>query len=45
MISQNVTLSTIVTPAQSLAVAALAGGSTVTEAAKKAGVSRETVSR
>jgi hypothetical protein len=28
-----------------LAVAALAGGSTVTEAAKKAGVSRETVSR
>jgi hypothetical protein len=45
MISQNVTLSTIVTPAQSLAVAALAGSATITEAAKKAGVSRETVSR
>jgi hypothetical protein len=43
--SQNVTLPTIVSPAQALAVAALAGGSTVTEAAKKAGVSRETVSR
>jgi hypothetical protein len=43
--SQNVTLSTTISPAQELAVAALVGGATVTEAAKRAGVSRETVSR
>jgi hypothetical protein len=45
MMSQNMMLVARVTPAQSLAIAALVGGSTVTEAAKKAGVSRETVSR
>ena len=43
--SQNVTLPTMVSPAQSLAVAALVNGSTVTQAAEKAGVARETVSR
>jgi len=43
--SQNVTLSAIISAAQSLAVEALASGSTVTEAAEKAGVARETVSR
>ena len=43
--SQNVTLPTMVSPAQLLAVAALVNGSTVTQAAEKAGVARETVSR
>jgi hypothetical protein len=43
--SQNVTLSAKISPAQSLAVAALASGATVTEAAERAGVARETVSR
>ena len=43
--SQNVTLHAAISPRQSLAAAALAGGSTVTEAAEKAGVARETVSR
>ena len=43
--SQNVTLPAKISPAQSLAVAALASGLTVTEAARKAGVARETVSR
>jgi hypothetical protein len=43
--SQKITLSTEMSPAQTLAVAALAGGATVTEAAHKAGVARETVSR
>jgi hypothetical protein len=43
--SQNVTLSTRISPAQAAAIAALATGSTVTEAAQQAGVARETVSR
>ncbi len=43
--SQNVTLPTPISPSQSLAVAALVNGSTVTQAAEKAGVARETVSR
>ena len=43
--SQNVTLSTMISPAQSLAVEALVNGSSVTQAAEKAGVTRETVSR
>jgi hypothetical protein len=43
--SQNVTLSATISAAQSLAVEALASGSTVTEAAERAGVVRETVSR
>ena len=43
--SQNVTLPAKISPAQSLAVAALASGSTITEAAERAGVARETVSR
>ena len=43
--SQNVTLPTMISPAQSLAVAALVNGSTVTQAAEEAGVARETVSR
>ncbi len=43
--SQNVTLLAYVSPVQSLAVEALAGGSSVTAAAKVAGVARETVSR
>ena len=43
--SQNVTLPAEISPAQSLAVAALANGSTITEAAERAGVARETVSR
>jgi transposase-like protein len=43
--SQNVTLSAMISAAQSLAVEALPSGSTVTEAAERAGVARETVSR
>ena len=43
--SQNVTPSTMISPAQSVAAQALVSGSTVTEAAKKAGVASETVSR
>ncbi len=43
--SQNVTLPATISAAQSLAVEALASGSTVTEAAERAGVARETVSR
>ena len=43
--SHNVTLSMVISPAQSLAVAALVNGSTITQAAEKAGVTRETVSR
>ena len=43
--SQNVTLPATISAAQSLAVEALASGSTVTEAAERAGVVRETVSR
>ncbi len=43
--SQNVTLLACVSPVQSLAIEALAGGSNVTAAAKAAGVTRETVSR
>ena len=43
--SHNVTLSAMISPTQLLAVEALAGGSSVTAAAKTAGVARETVSR
>jgi hypothetical protein len=43
--SQNVTLPATISAARSLAVEALASGSTVTEAAERAGVARETVSR
>ena len=43
--SQNVTLSTTISPAQSLALDALVSGGTITKAAKEAGVARETVSR
>jgi hypothetical protein len=43
--SQNFTLPATLTSAQAIAVAALVSGSTVTEAAEKAGVSRETVSK
>ncbi len=43
--SQNVTLSTTISPAQSLALEVLVSGGTVTKAAGKAGVARETVSR
>ena len=43
--SQNVTLSTMISPAQQTAITALVSGSTVTVAAGKAGVARETVSR
>jgi hypothetical protein len=43
--SQNVTVSANLSPAQSIAVATLVSGSTITGAAEKAGVSRETVSR
>ena len=43
--SQNVTLSTIISPAQVLALQALVSGGSVTTAAKEAGVARETVSR
>src|SRR5271165_2713675 len=43
--SQNVTLPAMISPAQSLAVAALVNGSSITQAAEKAGVTRETVSR
>jgi hypothetical protein len=42
---QNVTLSAKISPPQALAVTALVNGSTVTEAAERAGVSRVTVSR
>lgn len=43
--SQNVTLSELISPTQSLAVWALVNGMSVTKAAEKAGVARETVSR
>src|SRR3954447_8329206 len=43
--SQNVTLSTTISPAQWLALQALVGGGSVTKAAEQAGVARETVSR
>jgi hypothetical protein len=43
--SQNVTLPAKISAAQSLEVETLASGSTVTEAAERAGVARETVSR
>jgi hypothetical protein len=43
--SQNVTLSTSISPAQSFALEVLVSGGTVTKAAKEAGVARETVSR
>ncbi|MGO9596716.1 MAG: hypothetical protein ACLP7Q_01695 [Isosphaeraceae bacterium] len=43
--SQNVSLPARISPAQALAVAALASGSNITEAAEKAGVARKTVSR
>jgi hypothetical protein len=43
--SQNVTLSTIISPAQVLALQALVSGGSVSKAAKEAGVARETVSR
>src|SRR3954453_20652910 len=43
--SQNVTLSTTISPAQALALDALVSGGAVTQAAKEAGVARETVSR
>ncbi len=43
--SQNVTLLATVSPAQALAIEALTGGSSVTAAARAAGVVRETVSR
>ena len=43
--SQNVTLSTTISPAQSLALEVLVSGGTITKAAKEAGVARETVSR
>src|SRR4051812_5039161 len=43
--SQNVTLSTTISPAQALALDALVGGGSITTAATEAGVARETVSR
>jgi hypothetical protein len=43
--SQNITLSTTVSPAQRLALQALVSGGSITKAAKEAGVARETVSR
>jgi hypothetical protein len=43
--SQNVTLSTMISPAQWLALQALVSGGSVTKAAEEAGVARETVSR
>jgi hypothetical protein len=43
--SQNVTLSTTISPTQWLALQALVSGGSVTKAAKEAGVARETVSR
>jgi hypothetical protein len=43
--SQNVTLSTTISPAQSLALQALVSGGSITKAAKEAGATRETVSR
>ncbi len=43
--SQNVTLSTMISPAQALALGALVSGGSITKAAKEAGVARETVSR
>jgi hypothetical protein len=43
--SQNVTLSTTISPAQALALQTLVSGGSVTQAAKEAGVARETVSR
>jgi hypothetical protein len=43
--SQNLTLSTTISPAQWLAVQALVSGGSITTAAKEAGVARETVSR
>ena len=43
--SQNVTLSTTISPAQWLALEALVSGGSITKAATEAGVARETVSR
>jgi hypothetical protein len=43
--SQNVTLFTTISPAQSLALQTLVSGGSATKAAKEAGVARETVSR
>jgi hypothetical protein len=43
--SQNVTLSTTISPAQALALQVLVGGGSITKAATEAGVARETVSR
>jgi hypothetical protein len=43
--SQNVTLSTTISPVQALALEALVSGGSITKAAKMAGVARETVSR
>ena len=43
--SQNVTLSTTISPAQWLALQALVGGGSIAKAATEAGVARETVSR
>ena len=43
--SQKITLSAGISPVQAVALETLAAGATVTEAAQKAGVSRETVSR
>jgi hypothetical protein len=43
--SQNVTLSTTISPAQWLGLQALVSGGSVTKAANEAGVARETVSR
>lgn len=43
--ARNATLPAKISSAQELAVAALVSGSTITEAAEKAGVSRETCSR
>jgi hypothetical protein len=43
--SQNVTLSGMISPAQSLAITALVSGWSITKAAKETGVARETVSR
>ena len=43
--SQNVTLSTMISPAQWLAMEALVSGGSITKAATEAGVARETVSR
>jgi hypothetical protein len=43
--SQNVTLSTAISPAQWLALLALVSRGSITKAAKEAGMARETVSR